>query len=467
MTTNEQREAAIEAITGGTISAPRESGGYGNLARDDAESIVDAVLAAVSDTTPNKPSAKVVPVSHDSSPSCSQGVCPSWCSHLMWECKACSCEGGWGASRERLEGLAAEHVCVAVAPAPSEGWSTEDRRNAETEAKSRWPIHEAHTFDTERDQIIFQQGCINGFMLGAEWWKAMHVESAKGECVCTSAIAGISDGPNIECPTHGAPTPSEGERSNLAHRMVLSKIVSEWGAALYTMEETVDRLAALTPPAPVDGSTSDGHHTFDELYEYRMLYNAHAAHGWLAEGLPVVKSWKHSDGEPCFGGGWFIVTATLPSGQVSNHYRAEHWDLFKVPEVELPPEYDGHTPQDAAARLAAALAVSPAPPHIPYPGEPFNPAHIHDWADGACQSPDCMARLDGTTQRGSTAPARDEWEYATTEHGIDLQPHGRLTRGEITPREWFDSLDSEDRERLQLLRRRKVGPWLPVTEEEN
>lgn len=104
-------------------------------------------------------------------------------------------------------------------------------------------------------------------------------------------------------------------------------------------------------PKPADGNTSDGHHTFNELYEYRMLYNAHAAHGWLVQGIPVVKSWRHSDGEECFGGGWFIVTATLPAGQVSNHYEARHWGLFKVPEVELPPEWDGHTPNAAADRL--------------------------------------------------------------------------------------------------------------------
>lgn len=103
----------------------------------------------------------------------------------------------------------------------------------------------------------------------------------------------------------------------------------------------------------INGQTSDGYHTFDELYEYRMLYNAHAARGWLAAGIPVVKSRFHSDGEPCFGGGWFIVTATLPTGQVSNHYREEHWDLFAVPAVDLPPEYDGHTPADAAKRLRA------------------------------------------------------------------------------------------------------------------
>lgn len=105
----------------------------------------------------------------------------------------------------------------------------------------------------------------------------------------------------------------------------------------------------------ITGSTSDGHHTFDELYEYRMLYNAHAAHGWVTTGIPVVKSWRHSGGQECFGGGWFIVTAQLPTGQVSNHYQATHWGLFNVPEVETAPEWDGHTPADAAYRLRGAL----------------------------------------------------------------------------------------------------------------
>lgn len=99
----------------------------------------------------------------------------------------------------------------------------------------------------------------------------------------------------------------------------------------------------------------DEYHTMAELYEYRMLYNAHAANGWRAVGIPVVKSLRHSDGELCFGGGWFIVTATLPTGQVSNHYENKDWDLFHVPEVDTAPEWDGHTPQCAASRLRAAL----------------------------------------------------------------------------------------------------------------
>lgn len=114
-------------------------------------------------------------------------------------------------------------------------------------------------------------------------------------------------------------------------------------------ESAADAVIAALPP--VTGDTSDGYHTFDELYEYRMLYNAAFVN---STSLPVVKSWRHSDGEPCFGGGWFVVVVTLPTGQVSNHYKAEHWDLFCVPEG-TPPEYDGHTPQDAAARLARWL----------------------------------------------------------------------------------------------------------------
>lgn len=151
--------------------------------------------------------------------------------------------------------------------------------------------------------------------------------------------------------------------------------------------ELADELAA----AAISGSTSDGHHTFDELYDYRMLYNAHAAHGWLAAGIPVVKSWKHSNGELCFGGGWFIVTATLPAGQVSNHYKAEHWGLFTVPEVDLPPEYDGHTPQDAAERLRAAAGAAPQE----HDEKPADLSIMNGWLVESVGKHTCGAGMDG------------------------------------------------------------------------
>lgn len=36
------------------------------------------------------------------------------------------------------------------------------------------------------------------------------------------------------------------------------------------------------------GEASDGVHTHNELYDYRMLYNAHAANVWHAVGVPVL-----------------------------------------------------------------------------------------------------------------------------------------------------------------------------------
>lgn len=125
----------------------------------------------------------------------------------------------------------------------------------------------------------------------------------------------------------------------------------------------------------IDENTSDGYHTFKELYEYRKIYNALWFNQLALEiecavlggdigdpddyGYKVVKSKKHSDGELCFGGGWFIVVVETPYGQISNHYELKDWDLFKIPEVDLPPTYDGHTPQQALERMKQILSETP------------------------------------------------------------------------------------------------------------
>lgn len=111
-------------------------------------------------------------------------------------------------------------------------------------------------------------------------------------------------------------------------------------------------------------NTSDGYHTFKELYEFRKAYNVALFNQWGKYRISkpedkmemymydVHKSWKHHDGELCFGGGWFIVVAYLPEGQISNHYEAKDWDLFKIPERETATyPFDGHTGQDVIHRL--------------------------------------------------------------------------------------------------------------------
>jgi len=139
-----------------------------------------------------------------------------------------------------------------------------------------------------------------------------------------------------------------------------------------TTEEAINELIKSGSVNP--NLIFDGYHTFPELYEFRKLYNAALFNEWakhymdylyrtkrgdlidawgkLEPKFDVHKSWKHHDGELCFGGGWFIVVAILPTGQISNHYKAEDWDLFRIPEVEKAKyEFDGHTPSDVLQRL--------------------------------------------------------------------------------------------------------------------
>lgn len=107
-------------------------------------------------------------------------------------------------------------------------------------------------------------------------------------------------------------------------------------------------------------NTSDGYHKFSELYVFRMIYNAALFNEWGNHyALPkynVHKSWRHNDFELCFGGGWFVVVAMLPSGQITNHYEAKYWDLFKIPEYESAQyEFDGHNSYDVFERLKSLI----------------------------------------------------------------------------------------------------------------
>lgn len=130
-----------------------------------------------------------------------------------------------------------------------------------------------------------------------------------------------------------------------------------------SLKECLDWLKKQKEPED-KGEISDGYHTFNELYRYRMLYNA--AFFNLLPRKCVHKSRKHNDGEPCFGGGWFIVMANLPTGQISNHYELKYWDLFQIPEREVADEWDGHTPEEAADRLYKYLSEIPQIPTNDY-----------------------------------------------------------------------------------------------------
>ena len=87
------------------------------------------------------------------------------------------------------------------------------------------------------------------------------------------------------------------------------------------------------PTAKIDGNTSDGIHTFNELHHHRaVLYYV------LAKKFPdkMWKAKKHHDGSMF--DGMFVVGISTPYGQATYHYADQYWDLFECKEIEFAPE---------------------------------------------------------------------------------------------------------------------------------
>lgn len=117
--------------------------------------------------------------------------------------------------------------------------------------------------------------------------------------------------------------------------------------------------AGYVPDADAIAGADDGYHSFRDLYGDRLALSACLWNLWAAAGVPTCKSLRHADGELCFGGGWFVVSALPPAGQVSYHYEVGHWDLFRVPERDrVPWKYDGHSPADVRDRIRASVFLS-------------------------------------------------------------------------------------------------------------
>jgi hypothetical protein len=121
----------------------------------------------------------------------------------------------------------------------------------------------------------------------------------------------------------------------------------------------------LTMFDPV-GTVSDGHHTFNELYQHRgllfCLLIRHDPHAW--------KSRLHDDGTALEG--WFIAGTTLHCAYedpaldarrrryslqkaVSYHLPDALWDLCQAIEMPQAPAWDGHTSLEVLDRLRRDL----------------------------------------------------------------------------------------------------------------
>lgn len=97
----------------------------------------------------------------------------------------------------------------------------------------------------------------------------------------------------------------------------------------------------------ITGETSDGYHTFNELYHHRaVLFSV------VVKAFPD-KAWKsklHDDGSMF--DGMFIVGIETPEGQATYHYDIEpYWEMFKCKELKRAPRWDGHTAAEAIERI--------------------------------------------------------------------------------------------------------------------
>ena len=112
----------------------------------------------------------------------------------------------------------------------------------------------------------------------------------------------------------------------------------------------LQRRKAICEVAGVDdiGNLSDGFHTFNSLYEQRMILFAALVKAYKDK---AWKSYRHEDGEYCFGGGWFVVGIDTPEGSYTYHYENKYWGMFDCLDLPRAKHWDGHTEADAETRL--------------------------------------------------------------------------------------------------------------------
>ncbi len=89
-----------------------------------------------------------------------------------------------------------------------------------------------------------------------------------------------------------------------------------------------------------DGETSDGYHTFNELYEHRVLL-------WI--NLCLITPSDCYVAEDHYEG-WFLLGAETSIGQVSYHCPNKYIDFVQNIKRKSV-KFDGHTPSDVIERL--------------------------------------------------------------------------------------------------------------------
>lgn len=134
----------------------------------------------------------------------------------------------------------------------------------------------------------------------------------------------------------------------------MRKMSLECNRALKTQGDAIRDVINGLPAVEINGDTSDGYHTFNELYHHRaVLFSV------IVKAFPDLawKSKKHHDGTMY--DGMFIVGINTPHGQATYHYDDidPYWGMFVCRELECAPEWDGHTPEEAINRIGKLIPL--------------------------------------------------------------------------------------------------------------
>lgn len=109
---------------------------------------------------------------------------------------------------------------------------------------------------------------------------------------------------------------------------------------------------------PVTGETSDGYHTFNDLYAHRRALTAVLAAAAASDEDAWRSKAHHPEDSPIFPG-YFIVGIELPTGTITYHYALEFWDEFgAVAALEHAPKWDGASPEDTVSRCLELARLS-------------------------------------------------------------------------------------------------------------
>jgi hypothetical protein len=125
------------------------------------------------------------------------------------------------------------------------------------------------------------------------------------------------------------------------------------------LAEANRKLELMPALEAVSGETSDGYHTFNELYEHRITL-------WIAlckqtstnvdpDSGAVWRSKLHSDGTAF--DGWFILGMGYRQGcQMTYHLPDSKWkDTAFARTLQRAPRFDGHTSSDVLERIKRIL----------------------------------------------------------------------------------------------------------------